>query len=302
MILVNLTELFFATLVLFSIFFFLKETKYNLLLAGFFCGASIAVRPLGWALFIAFLVFFIAKYKNGKLLSNLSSITLGLVGFIFIFGSLIKITSGYFIYSSTTGPINILMSANDKATGAFYPEITEKGNPGYIPDGEKLNFLQKQDTLEYRAISWIKDHPIKWVSLIPNKLFLLFRGDDVAVSKLISTDFNLQVFLKIIKRDPTIASNYSFGFLFLWLFLMIYHHLLYFFSLFVFVIGFRRFHHEIMKNEYIKMFLIYVSIGIIITLISHAGIRYKYPYMFVLFICNSFFIPELLKDFIKKCL
>jgi cell division protein FtsW (lipid II flippase) len=48
------------------------------------------------------------------------------------------------------------------------------------------------------------------------------------------------------------------------------------------------------------MFLIYAALGIIITLAANADIRYKYPFMFIVFIYNSFFITGLLKDYIKK--
>lgn len=296
LVLVNLTELFYTTLILLSVYFFLNQGKYNLLLAGLFCGASIAVRPLGWALFIAYLFAIIIKHSDGMRLRNLSFITVGLAAFIIILGSLLKTSSGYFIYSSSTGPINILMSANDKANGGFYPNITEKGEPGYIPGGEKLNYLQKQDTLQSRAISWIKAHPMKWISFIPNKIVLLLKGDDIAVSRLVSPDFNYQKFLKIIKHDPSVAGNYSIGFLFGWLILWLYQNLFYFASLIFLIFGFRKLSKNCLKNPHLKMFLIYAALGIIITLVANADVRYKYPFMFIVFICNSFFITGLLED------
>jgi hypothetical protein len=252
------------------------------------------VRPLGWALFIAYLVVLIIKHSVGNRLHNLSFLTLGLAGFIFIFGSLMKISSGYFIYTSETGPINILMSANDKAYGGFYPNITEKGGPGYIEGGEKLNFRQKQDIFKYRALTWIKEHPFKWISFIPNRIILLFRWDDIAVSRLISPDFNFQKFVKLIRHDPSVTQNYPVGFLSFWVLLIIYHHLFYYAGLIFFIYGFIKFHKDILKNPHLVMLLIYAVIGFIMIMVADSDIRFRYPFMFIIFICNSFFLSELL--------
>jgi len=300
MIVVNLTELSYTTLLLLSVYFYLKEGKFDLLYAGLFCGASIAVRPLGWALLIAYLIVLIIKHPKGKLLRHISFVIIGFAAFIIAFGSITKIYSGYFIYTSTTGPINILMSANDNANGGFYSIQSDEKGPGYIPGGDTLTFRQKQDIMQNRGVSWIKEHPFKWISFIPNKIILLFRSDDITVSRLVFPDFNFQKFLKILKHDPSAPQNYSAGFLSLWVLLLLYHHLFYFAGLILFVYGLFRFHKDILQNSNLLLFLIYAFAGIAITMIADSDIRFKYPYMFVVFICNAYFIAGLLKPYLTK--
>jgi len=296
MVAVNLTELSYTTLLLLSIYFYLKDGKANLLAAGIFCGASIAVRPLGWALFAAYIIILLIIHPQGKLIRNISFVTLGLASFIIVFGSVIKLSSGYFIYTSSTGPINILMSANDNASGGFLPIQSDyKGGPGYISGGDTLTFRQKQDIMAGRAVSWIKNHPVKWISLIPAKIVLLFRWDDITVSRLVSPDFNYQTFLKLIKHDPTVTRTYSIGFLLLWAFLLIFHHMFYYAGLIFFIYGLFRFRKDILKNSDILMLLVYAVAGIGMTMVADADVRFKYPYMFVIFTCNAFFIIEILK-------
>ena len=53
LVLLNFTELFFNVLVLSSIYFYLKKTNLSYIFAGILAGASIGVRPLGWALLIS---------------------------------------------------------------------------------------------------------------------------------------------------------------------------------------------------------------------------------------------------------
>ena len=296
MVAVNITELSYTTLLLLSIYFYIKVGRLNLLAAGLICGASIAVRPLGWALFASYIITLLITRPKGKLICNLSCVTLGLAAFIIVFGSLMKLSSGYFIYTSSTGPINMLMSANDNASGGFFPIQSDyKGGPGYIPGGDTLTFRQKHDIMAGRAVSWVKDHPVKWFSLIPIKILLLFRWDDISVSRILSPDFNYQTFLKLIKHDPTVTQKYPVSFLAFWALLLALHHLFYFAGLTFFIYGLIKFRKEIYMNSFLQMLLIYSVIGIAMTMVADADVRFKYPYMFALFICNAFFITEYLK-------
>ncbi len=64
----NYTELFFLLLVSYSIYFFILQKNIYLLLSGILAGCAIAVRPVGWALLLAFvMIHFIFIYKNKKI-------------------------------------------------------------------------------------------------------------------------------------------------------------------------------------------------------------------------------------------
>ncbi len=61
----NYTELFFLLLVSSSIYFFILQKSKYLVLSGILTGCAIAVRPVGWALLVAFLTIqFLFIYKN----------------------------------------------------------------------------------------------------------------------------------------------------------------------------------------------------------------------------------------------
>jgi hypothetical protein len=295
MIVLNISELFFTTLILCSLYFFLKNNKWNYLLSGIFCGASIAVRPVGWALLFSYIVISIYKYYKERKTAAPVFVLLGTAGFILVFGFFIKMNTGEFIYSAANGPINILMGANDKADGGFYPGISYVGNPGFIPNSEKLTFRQKQDIWEYRAVTWIKEHPVRWTMLLPVKVFLMFRWDDISVSRIVSDDLNYQKVIKIIKHDTSLklsSLNYSAAQLALWGILITYHHLYYSSLMLFFIYGLIRFRKPVFTNSNLNLLLIFAIVGIIITIIAVGDVRYKYPYMFILFIMNSSFLSE----------
>jgi len=107
--------------------------------------------------------------------------------------------------------------------------------------------------------------------------------------------FNYQKFLRVIKHDSSLTQHYTMSFLPVWLFLIIYHHLFYYATLIFFIYGLFRFRKEIIKNSYLIMFLVYAAAGIAMTMAADADVRFKFPYMFVIFICNAFFMAEFLK-------
>lgn len=298
MVLLNLTELLFTVAVSCSIYFYLKRTSWSRLLAGIFCGVSIAVRPLGWALVISFLLIIIYKiYKKEAHFSGLLYLLTGLFSIILLFGSITNLSFGKFVFTSDNGPLNILMGANDNANGGYYEKVFEKGELGYIEHPENLTFNQKQEFWMNQAVSWISDHPIKWILLFPKKLFNMFAWDDISVSKLVFNNFNLLNFLKALKEHislENILGGFSTIQIILWGLLLLYHHLIYYFILFFFIFGLIKFRKKVFTNIDFNMLLLFITIGIIMTLVAVGDPRYKYPYMFIIFIFNSLFISKYL--------
>ncbi|MCZ7613406.1 MAG: hypothetical protein M5T52_07685 [Ignavibacteriaceae bacterium] len=66
LILQNYSELFFLLLISASIYFYLHKNSVSMVLSGIFLGASIAVRPLGWALLATFVLLHIYKIIKTK--------------------------------------------------------------------------------------------------------------------------------------------------------------------------------------------------------------------------------------------
>jgi hypothetical protein len=298
LVLLNLTELLFTVTISFSIYFYLKKTSWSLLLSGIFCGLSIAIRPLGWALVISFLALIIYKiYKKEFRYSSLSYLLTGIFTIVLLFGSITYLSVGKFVYTSDNGPLNILMGANDHANGGYYENVFEKGEAGYLEHPEKLTFDQKEQFWMNQSLSWISAHPVKWIMLFPKKIFNMFAWDDISVSKLVFSNFTLFNFLKAIKEHiplGNIVGGYTTLQILIWTLLILFHHLIYYFIIIFFIFGLIKFRTMVFNNPDFIMLLLFVSIGIIITLIAVGDPRYKYPYMFIIFIFNSLFISKYL--------
>jgi len=296
--LLNLTELLFTVAISSGIYFYLKKNSWSFLLSGIFCGLSIAIRPLGWALVIAFLLMIIYKiYKKEVHFSGMIYLITGIISIVLLFGVITDSSFGKFVFTSDNGPLNILMGANDHANGGYYERVFEKGEAGYLEHPETMTFYQKQEFWMHQAGSWISAHPVKWIMLFPKKLFNMFAWDDISVSKLVFSNFNLLSFLKAVKEHVPLSrvmEGFSIFQIIAWVLLLLYHHLIYYFILFFFIFGIIKFRKIVFNNIDFNLLLLFITIGIIMTIIAVGDPRYKYPYMFIIFIFNSLFISKYL--------
>jgi len=239
LVLLNLTELLFTVTISTGIYFFLKKNSWFIFLSGIFCGLSLAIRPLGLALILSLFSVIVYKiYKKEIPFPGLLYLSSGILIIILLIGSITKSSSGEFVYISDNGPLNILMGANDNANGGYYEKVFEKGEAGYIDHSEKLTFNQKQQFWMNQSVSWISAHPLKWIMLFPKKIFNMFAWDDIAVSKLVFNNFSLYNFIKTLK-DHIPLGNILSGFtavqIIIWALLILYHHLIYYFIIFLFI-------------------------------------------------------------------
>jgi hypothetical protein len=104
-------------------------------------------------------------------------------------------------------------------------------------------------------------------------------------------------FLKALKEHiplVNILGGFSSTQIIIWALLILYHHLIYYFILFFFIFGLIKFRKMVFNNPDFNMLLLFITIGIIMTLIAVGAPRYKYPYMFIIFIFNSLFISKYL--------
>jgi hypothetical protein len=250
-------------------------------------GASIGVRPLGWALLISYIL--ISIYQVIKMKSSFSKnliILIGFILFILTFGFYTKSYFGKFIYTSTNGPANFLIGANDNATGGFNSTVFEPGKIGYIQNEESETYIEKGKFYEHKAINWIEHHPVKWIALIPVKLGYIFLWDDYSVSQLMHMqDWNLYVILKHIittKSLRGLLGNASIAVKVTFFSLLIIHHLYYFLLLFLMIMGIR----IMIKNDKLNidlLLLILVALLILsMTVLVFGAARFKYPIMILL--------------------
>ncbi len=297
-ILMNLTELVFNCFVLGSIFYFLRGTKKSYFLAGLLAGAAIGVRPIGWALLIIYLIIGIKEvfknYQNKKPFIVLT----GTVFFIILFGGSTYLSSGNFIYTSTNGPLNILIGASDQATGAFNAHVFDRGNSGYISEPEQKTFYEKGNYWKDKAQTWILKHPLKWVSLFPLKLVHIFVWDDITISHFYENGkWNLYRVFKemyISKSIKKVLLGFPLYEKILFIVIQVVHHLYYYFIIWMFYNFIKIVNQKMIKNEAVIISLSFILLGLIMNLITFGDARYKYPYIILMIVLISPKVYELL--------
>lgn len=286
LILLNLTELAFGVLSLASFHFYLKHRKRDAALAGVLLALAISVRPFGWALLLAYLSIYLWQCTRRQALhAHLICLMLGLSLTISSAGLITRSYFGDFVFTSTTGPSNLLMGANDFANGAYNKKIFEPGRPGFIPANESTTYVEKGDFWLQQAGHWIQSHPAAWFSLFPLKLLHMFGRDDWAINTLThSNDWNLYRVGKIMlqSKDPSgVFAGESLGFKLGFITIQILHHVYYFGLLAMMLHQF----YFLIKNKMAKELRTFAAIylfalyGIGINLLTVGDPRYKYPYI-----------------------
>lgn len=304
MILFNLTEFLFCTLILFSLYFYNKRNASYLLLAGIFNAAAIAVRPLGWALAAAYLInYLLSGLKFIELIKKSGLITAGLVMFIIIFGYLTYANFGRFIFQSTNGPVNLLIAANDDATGAYNNKVFEKGKTGYIEKPGEKTYIEKEDFWQNQALKWIKDNPVKYISHFPLKLVHMFIWDDFSVSGLVNThNWNLYKVAKyfLFHKDDNLFKSASFLSMFLFFLLLTVHHLYYFSIIFLFGFMLIKYSKILAGSGNTRLMLLFILFGLAMHLLTFGDARYKYPYLILMILIISPIVSNYMNPVTKQ--
>jgi len=287
LVLSNFTELLFTVLILSSIYFYLKKTTSFLFLSGIMLGTSIAVRPVGWDLAVCYLL--IAGYlffKEKKFNLDILKIAIGTFLFIILFGCFNYWHFGRFIFTSTTGPVNLLLGANDTATGGFNARVYDQGNIGYIARPDTLTYLQKGDFYYDQATNWIKQNPGKWLLLAPLKLVHTFSYDDISISLIAGLgDWNIIATIKNSVEDRNfnhILPGESFYVKLLYFLLEIIQHIFYYLLILVLVLWAVRNIKERSFSEFSLLHLFFVLIGMLMIMITVGTPRYKYPFIIMM--------------------
>jgi len=282
----NYTELFFLFLITVSIYFYLLHKNIYLILSGIFLGGAIAVRPLGWALLLAFIsIQIFTSFKNKKILFNYFYIYSGTLLFIILFEGFTYSHFGKFEFTSTTGPVNLLLGANDDATGGFNSLVLEKGKAGFIEDPDALTYIQKGEFYQVQAIKWILENPIKWFSLTPLKFLHSYGWDDISLSSLLG--YNDTNFLRVMRmlfseRDIDNAlpksnlTEKAFYFS-----VLLSSHFYYYSMLFAIILGIYYFIKKKLNNDLTSLILLFSLFATLMIMITVGAPRYKYP-MFIL--------------------
>lgn len=166
----GLTELPFLFLCLSGFRLGLSERHGPLAAAGLCYALAYTFRPMALAFLLATLVWHAAKRRVLRPAVLLAPFLL-VVGGV---GLHSRLNTGYFVTSATTGGFNLLMTANDRATGS--PQLAlynDTAYLGYIPNARELTFHEKDSIWTARAVDWIRCHPARYAALYARKLLLL---------------------------------------------------------------------------------------------------------------------------------
>jgi hypothetical protein len=301
LVLFNYTELIFNVLIFASIYFYLQKNSLKMIISGILLAASIGVRPIGWALLGAYLINELFSGEQvKKILSNAGILNSGLLVFIILFGAFNYSHFGKFIFTSTNGPVNLLISANDDATGAYNNKVFEKGKIGFVANPEKKTYIVKEGYWLNQAYNWIYKHPVKYISLFPLKIVHMFIWDDFSVSRLLNlSNWNLYKVAKDIitgSEGPILDGN-PLELKISYFVLQFLHHLYYFSLVVLFILVIKMNFKELFSNYGLRLLLLFMFLGISIHLITFGDARYKYPYIISMMI---FIAPVVYNSIISK--
>jgi len=303
----NLTEFMFGVFVLTSFYFYLRKRKIDFLLSGIFLALAINIRQMGFALLLSYLtIYLICFVKKKAYHSKMLFILTGFTLTILIVGFLIKLHYGQFIFYSDNGPVNILIGANDDATGTYNDRVFKKGKIGYIEDESALTHVEKEEFWKNQAMCWIKNHPFKWLLLFPNKLAYMFLYDDWSIPALLNTNrWNLYAVGKIIlkeKRMSDVFEEESLFFKIAFILLYVIHHVYYFSLLFMMIFQFYYYRKKRMQfwlDKFLEIYL-FSLYGIGMTLLAFGSSRFKYPFFVVTLITIVPLLFALLKPSLEN--
>ncbi|WP_298073562.1 hypothetical protein [uncultured Bacteroides sp.] len=170
----TLTQLPYLLLVISAFSLCLKPTFIKLFLAGVLFTLGNSVRPLAVLFLISSVVYLIFFYrlKYKYYFSLLISISLCVV----LIGCWTYKNTGHFIYQSSTSGYNLIMVANDEATGGVI-NVFGPNDAGWIENADKVTYEEKDKIFRERAVAWIIDNPGKYILGYFKRLFLLYVED-----------------------------------------------------------------------------------------------------------------------------
>lgn len=171
----HLSELPYLCLALTGFSLSLNKKYWAIALAGALYAVAHTFRPLVLTfLFTSMALFWIEKRK----IASYICVVIPYLLLLYAVGTHNKSNTGYFVTSSTTGGYNLIMTANDNAHA--WPEFAlfrDTSNIAYIPNVNEMTFAEKDSIYKARAIDWILNNPLRYMTLFAEKIGRLWSGD-----------------------------------------------------------------------------------------------------------------------------
>lgn len=153
-------------------------SQRNLFFGGILLALANWFRPTATIFLICIILHFIFICRQYRL-QNIIKIIAGYVVFILIIGTSCLIRTGYFVYQSRSYWFSMVDECYDGAEIAPHwgQPIWPKGTPRYIENHEKMNCFDFERIWRQRSLSWLKDHPLEYLSKIPGRLYYMYQSD-----------------------------------------------------------------------------------------------------------------------------
>lgn len=170
------TEMSFIAFACLSLCLMLHEGTPAFFLSGMALAVANWIRPLMVVYLPAMLLYMLWRRVGWR---RIAAMLMGAALVIVLIGAGSYRRIGKFVYQAQTMGINMMMGANDDADGGYVGEVYDEGRAGYIAPEERRGMTFDQVDSHYRqvAVDWIIENPVKFLSLIPAKLFY-FLGTD----------------------------------------------------------------------------------------------------------------------------
>lgn len=277
------SEILYLFLALTGFVISLKAKPIPLISAGILYAVAYTVRPLVLAFLVASIVYYI--YVKRKWLRN-SLITIACFAIPLIaLGEINQQRLGTPIVSSTTGGYNLLMTAYDKATPLPEHSIFYKSDGiGHPYLSSKYTFAERDSIWKSMAVSWIKEHPFRYLVLCGERVFIMWNKDVWSVPNFLPDHLD----------NPTyaIASGSKTRMIVCQAIRMCYS-IVYYVVCVLFLISIVKYRKEILSGKGIMLLILLLGIGG--TCLFPMEHRYHYPYMFILCIWVAYYISNRLE-------
>ena len=179
------TELCFMAFAMLSLCLMYRGSMRTMFFAGVAIGLANWIRPLLIIYLPAAVIFFLIRRVQ---LRKVAAYLIAIVLVVSAAGADAYSRTGEFVFQAQTMGVNMLMGANDDADGSYVSEVYDEGKAGYVPEGSGMTFMQRDAHYKRIAIDWIKTHPIRFLSLIPAKLFYFLATDTYGGSAFFSNE------------------------------------------------------------------------------------------------------------------
>lgn len=164
----------------------MQKKWYWVVLGGICYALSYTIRPTALAYVVTSVLFLIVCHRNWKYYLYL---LVPYVGLLYGIGKYYENTMGVYVNSTYASGFCLCHAANNETwSGPNMSFAWTPGNTGYIENPENLTFVEKDSIWKSRAVEWIKENPVRYALLVPQRVFRNYALDDWATNDVFVKD------------------------------------------------------------------------------------------------------------------